>query len=80
MIIFDWHASESAQQKLVLCDDKAGISGKASLPFNPNITATVSTECISEFRYHAQIRPSSVETEDDTFKSPNGQDVIPPLF
>ncbi|WMY72333.1 type VI secretion system tip protein TssI/VgrG [Buttiauxella selenatireducens] len=73
IFFFDWHASEGTQQKLVLCDDKAGISGKASLPFNPNTATGVTTECISQFRYHAQIRPSSVETEDYTFKSPNWQ-------
>ncbi|WBM68868.1 type VI secretion system tip protein VgrG [Buttiauxella sp. WJP83] len=70
IFFFDWHAPEGAEQKLVLTDDVAGISGQATLPFNPNITTGVTTECISQFRYHAQIRPSSVETQDYTFKTP----------
>ena len=54
----------------MLCDDVAGISTLGSLPFNPNTRSEVSTECISEFRYRAQVRPSSVENQDYTFKTP----------
>ncbi|EMX5169699.1 type VI secretion system tip protein TssI/VgrG, partial [Citrobacter freundii] len=39
------------------------------MPFNPN-AREVTTECISAFRYRAQIRPSSVENQDYTFKTP----------
>ncbi|EDT6764279.1 type VI secretion system tip protein VgrG [Salmonella enterica subsp. enterica] len=71
IFFYDWHATDSADQKLVLTDDAAGASALATpLPFNPNISAEVSVECISQFRYHAQIRPSSVETQDYTFKTP----------
>ncbi|MFS3823605.1 contractile injection system protein, VgrG/Pvc8 family, partial [Citrobacter freundii] len=58
------------EQKLVLCDDVAGVSTLRSLPFNPNTGSEVSTECVSEFRYRAQVRPSSVENQDYTFKTP----------
>ncbi|EHC2484324.1 type VI secretion system tip protein VgrG, partial [Escherichia coli] len=37
---------------------------------NPNTRTEVSTLCISQFRYSAQIRPSSVVTKDYTFKRP----------
>ena len=67
---FDWCTPEGTEQKLVLCDDVAGVSSLGSMPFNPNTTAEASTEHISQFRYHAQIRPSSVETQDYTFKTP----------
>lgn len=70
IFIFDWFAPEGPEQKLVLCDDVAGVSSLGAMPFNPNATTEVSTECISQFRYHAQIRPSSVETQDYTFKTP----------
>ncbi|EFE4467183.1 type VI secretion system tip protein TssI/VgrG, partial [Escherichia coli] len=36
----------------------------------PNTRTEVSTLCISQFRYSAQIRPSSVVTKDYTFKRP----------
>ncbi|EFC6694472.1 type VI secretion system tip protein VgrG, partial [Escherichia coli] len=39
-------------------------------PWNPNTRTEVSTLCISQFRYSAQIRPSSVVTKDYTFKRP----------
>ncbi|WP_080949927.1 type VI secretion system tip protein VgrG [Citrobacter amalonaticus] len=70
IFFFDWHAPEGPEQKLVLCDDVAGVSPAGEMPFNPNTTTEVSTECISQFRYQAQIRPSSVETQDYTFKTP----------
>ncbi|WP_275044591.1 contractile injection system protein, VgrG/Pvc8 family, partial [Citrobacter freundii] len=52
-----------------LCDDIAGVSTLGDMPFNPN-AREVTTECISAFRYRAQIRPSSVENQDYTFKTP----------
>lgn len=69
IFFFDWFHPTSPDQKLVLCDDVAGVSTLGSLPFNPN-TREVSTECISEFHYRAQVRPSSVENQDYTFKTP----------
>jgi type VI secretion system secreted protein VgrG len=69
IFFFDWLHPTGPGQKLVLCDDVAGLSSLGSLPFNPNIREP-STECISEFRYRAQIRPSSVENQDYTFKTP----------
>ena len=67
---FDWHAPEGAEQKLVLCDDVAGLSSLGVIPFNPNTSTEVSTECISSFLYRARTGPSSVETQDYTFKTP----------
>ncbi|MCO5781547.1 type VI secretion system tip protein VgrG [Citrobacter sp. BR102] len=67
---FDWCSPAGTEQKLVLCDDVAGVSTLGSLPFNPNTSSEVSTECVSEFRYRAQVRPSSVENQDYTFKTP----------
>ncbi|MEF5993886.1 type VI secretion system tip protein TssI/VgrG, partial [Escherichia coli] len=40
------------------------------IPWNPNTRTEVSTLCISQFRYSAQIRPSSVVTKGYTFKRP----------
>ncbi|EPZ3215232.1 type VI secretion system tip protein TssI/VgrG, partial [Escherichia coli] len=40
------------------------------IPWNTNTRTEVSTLCISQFRYSAQIRPSSVVTKDYTFKRP----------
>ncbi|HFW1658818.1 TPA: type VI secretion system tip protein TssI/VgrG, partial [Salmonella enterica subsp. houtenae serovar [1],40:z4,z23:-] len=67
---FDWHAPQGAAQKLVLCDDVAGVSTLGEMPFNPNTDTEVSTMCISSFRYRARTGPSSVETQDYTFKTP----------
>lgn len=69
IFFFDWLHPTGPDQTLVLCDDVAGVSTLGSLPFNPNIREA-STECISAFRYQAQIRPSSVENQDYTFKTP----------
>lgn len=70
IFFFDWHAPSGEEQKLVLCDDVAGVSSMGAILFNPNVAAGESAECIYQFRYHAQIRPSSVETQDYTFKTP----------
>lgn len=70
IFFYDWHAKDNPDQKLVLSDDVAGVSSLGELPFNPNMATEVTTECISAFGYHAQIRPSSVETQDYTFKAP----------
>ena len=67
---FDWHAPQGSEQKLVLCDDVAGVSTLGEMPFNPNTDTEVSTMCISSFRYRARTGPSSVETQDYTFKTP----------
>lgn len=70
IFFFDWYAPEGPEQKLVLCDDVAGVSSLGEMPFNPNTSTEVSTECISSFRYRARTGPSSVETQDYTFKTP----------
>ncbi|TGB74230.1 type VI secretion system tip protein VgrG [Escherichia sp. E4694] len=70
IFFFDWHAPEGEEQKLVLCDDVAGVSSLGEMPFNPNTSTEVSTECISSFRYRARTGPSSVETQDYTFRTP----------
>ena len=67
---FDWCSPAGTAQTLVLCDDVAGVSALGFLPFNPNTRSEVSAECVSEFRYRAQVRPSSVENQDYTFKTP----------
>ncbi len=67
---FDWCAPQGPEQKLVLCDDVAGVSTLGEMPFNPNTDTEVSTECISSFRYRARTGPSSTETQDYTFKTP----------
>lgn len=54
----------------MLCDDVAGVSSLGEMPFNPNTGTEVSTVCISSFRYRARTGPSSVETQDYTFKTP----------
>ncbi|EDP8709172.1 type VI secretion system tip protein VgrG, partial [Salmonella bongori] len=67
---FDWHAPEGPAQKLVLCDDAAGVSSLGEIPFNPDTATEVSTDCISSFRYRARTGPSSVEIQDYTFRTP----------
>ncbi|QVP38080.1 type VI secretion system tip protein VgrG [Salmonella bongori serovar 40:z35:-] len=67
---FDWNAPEGPEQKLVLCDDVAGVSTLGKIPFNPNTSTEVAMECISSFRYRARTGPSSVEIQDYTFKTP----------
>ncbi|MCN6372501.1 type VI secretion system tip protein VgrG, partial [Escherichia coli] len=41
------------------------------LPFNPDTSAGAETECVSMFRYEAHVRPSSVQSQDYTFKVPD---------
>ncbi|EER7463140.1 type VI secretion system tip protein VgrG, partial [Escherichia coli] len=57
-------------QSLVLCDTVLYLPESFEIPWNPNTRTEVSTLCISQFRYSAQIRPSSVVTKDYTFKRP----------
>jgi len=71
IFFYDWPAPDSAEQELMLTDDVAGAPAlETPLPFNPDGNTDASTACISKFRYHAQIRPSSVETQDYTFQVP----------
>ncbi|EIH0288661.1 type VI secretion system tip protein VgrG, partial [Escherichia coli] len=61
---------KSTDQSLVLCDTVRHLPESFETPWNPNTRTEVSTLCISQFRYSAQIRPSSVVTKDYTFKRP----------
>ncbi|WP_345768531.1 type VI secretion system tip protein TssI/VgrG, partial [Escherichia coli] len=61
----------SPEQKLTLCDDVAGLSQAGEFPFNPDTSAGAETECVSMFRYEAHVRPSSVQSQDYTFKVPD---------
>ncbi|HCL5351118.1 TPA: type VI secretion system tip protein VgrG, partial [Salmonella enterica] len=58
------------EQRLAVCDDVAGLSDMGEIPFNPDTTTGGTAEHISEFRYRAQISPSSVESRDWTFRTP----------
>ncbi|WP_330985185.1 MULTISPECIES: type VI secretion system tip protein TssI/VgrG [Enterobacterales] len=70
IFFFDGVATEGATQTMVLCDDAAGLASATEMPFNPN-ASEASTACIHEFCYLAQVRPSSVQTQDYTFKVPD---------
>ena len=70
IFFFDRHVTDTPSQTLTLCDDAAGLPRTDEIPFNPNPTTTLLPLTISTFRYQAQIRPSSVETQDYTFKVP----------
>ncbi|TKU68092.1 type VI secretion system tip protein VgrG, partial [Citrobacter sp. wls710] len=72
IFFFDRFSPEGADQKMTLCDNVAGLSRlPASIAFNPNTTTEVTTECISQFRYEATVSPSSVTSQDYTFKVPD---------
>ncbi|MEB4674967.1 type VI secretion system tip protein VgrG, partial [Enterobacteriaceae bacterium G50] len=71
IFFFERFAAASPEQKLTLCDDVAGLSQAGTLPFNPNTSAGAETECVSMFRYEAHVRPSSVQSQDYTFKVPD---------
>ena len=71
LFFFERFAADSPEQKLTLCDDVAGLSQAGELPFNPDTSAGAETECVSMFRYEAYVRPSSVQSQDYTFKVPD---------
>ncbi|EFJ57747.1 Rhs element Vgr protein, partial [Escherichia coli MS 185-1] len=52
-------------------DDVAGLSQAGEFPFNPDASTGAETECVSMFRYEAHVRPSSVQSQDYTFKVPD---------
>ncbi|EIQ4513160.1 type VI secretion system tip protein VgrG, partial [Salmonella enterica] len=70
IFFFERCGKEGAEQKLAVCDDVAGLTSAGTLAFNPDTGTGGSTEYISDFHYRAKIRPSSVETQDYTFKTP----------
>ncbi|EAO2688011.1 type VI secretion system tip protein VgrG [Salmonella enterica] len=70
IFFFERCGKEGPEQRLAVCDDVAGLSDMGEMPFNPDTTTGGTTEYISEFRYRAQIGPSSVENQDYTFKTP----------
>ncbi|HBH4496099.1 TPA: type VI secretion system tip protein VgrG, partial [Escherichia coli] len=71
IFFFERFAADSPEQKLTLCDDVAGLSQAGELPFNPDTSTGAETECVSMFRYEAHVRPSSVQSQDYTFKVPD---------
>ncbi|HAS1034941.1 TPA: type VI secretion system tip protein VgrG [Enterobacter cloacae] len=72
IFFFDKHSPDGPEQTLTLCDDIAGLySLPDALPFNPNTTTEVTSECVSTFRYVATVSPSSVQSQDYTFKVPD---------
>ncbi|MGF6270094.1 type VI secretion system secreted protein VgrG [Lelliottia nimipressuralis] len=72
IFFYDKHAPVGPNQKLMLCDDIAGLSPlNDTIIFNPNITTEVNSECISAFQYDAGVRASSVVSKDYTFKVPD---------
>ncbi|WP_049858139.1 type VI secretion system Vgr family protein, partial [Trabulsiella odontotermitis] len=70
IFFFDQPVPDGAGQTLMLTDNEAGMVSAGEITFNPDRQAGTSRVCISEFRYQAQVRPSSVETKDYTFTSP----------
>lgn len=67
--IFYFDKMQDGKSQLTLTDDVLSVQEVDVLPFNPNSVST-DTACISEIRYRAQIRPSSVSTKDYTFECP----------
>ena len=71
IFFYDKMSADEPSQKLTLCDDVAGLSQLPTpISFNPNTTTEVTNECISVFCYEANVRPSSVMSQDYTFKVP----------
>lgn len=70
IFFYDRPSAEGDGLALRLTDDEAGLYPAGEMTFNPDSRADTSSPCISEFRYQVQVRPSSVETKDYTFKSP----------
>lgn len=71
IFFFDKLSPKGQEQTLSLCDDVAGLPALPdAVPFNPNVLE-VTTECISAFRYEATIAPSSLQSQDYTFKVPD---------
>ncbi|EDW1644279.1 type VI secretion system tip protein VgrG, partial [Salmonella enterica subsp. enterica] len=70
IFFFERCGKEGPEQRLAVCDDVAGLTSAGTLAFNPNTTTGGSTEYISDFHYRAKIRPSVVEIQDYTFKTP----------
>lgn len=70
IFFYEEHAQKSTDQSLVLCDTVRYLPDAFEIPWNPNTRTEVSTRCISQFRYSAQIRPSQTIVKDYTFKRP----------
>ncbi|ECD9477131.1 type VI secretion system tip protein VgrG [Salmonella enterica subsp. houtenae] len=72
MFFYEEHARKGTRQMLVFCDRVVCLPDAFPLPFNPQPRSTT-TECISQFRHSAQIRPAYVIAKDYTFKAPGWQ-------
>ncbi|WP_368543484.1 type VI secretion system tip protein TssI/VgrG [Enterobacter soli] len=74
IFFYDKLQPDSAEQKLTLCDDVSGLDQIAeALTFNPNVSTEVTEACVSVFQYEANVRPSSLISQDYTFKMPGWQ-------
>ncbi|HDR2159561.1 TPA: type VI secretion system tip protein VgrG [Enterobacter cancerogenus] len=74
IFFYDKILPEGDEQKLALCDDVSGLTAIAdAFPFNPNTSTQTINECINAFHYEANVRPSSLISQDYTFKMPGWQ-------
>ncbi|MBA7731013.1 type VI secretion system tip protein VgrG [Citrobacter freundii] len=72
IFFFDRLSPDGPEHTLTLCDDVAGLCSISDpVPFNPGTTTGVTAEYISTFRYEATVSPSSVQSQDYTFKVPD---------
>lgn len=67
---FDRHTTDGQAQRLVLCDDMAGVASAGDIPFNPDPGPDASVAYIRQFHSRARVRPAVVHTRDHTFKAP----------
>ncbi|EEM8095968.1 type VI secretion system tip protein VgrG [Salmonella enterica] len=74
IFFYDKLLPEASEQKLTLCDDVGSLYQiPDAFPFNPNMSTGTTVESISVFHYEASVRPSSVLSQDYTFKVPGWQ-------
>ncbi|MBA7731871.1 type VI secretion system tip protein VgrG, partial [Citrobacter freundii] len=72
IFFFDRLSPDGPEHTLTLCDDVAGLCSISDpVPFNPGTTTGATAEYISSFRYEATVSPSSVQSQDYTFKVPD---------
>lgn len=74
IFFYDQLLPEGTEQTLALCDNVASLYQIAmAFPFNPNTSGEAAVESISVFHYEASVRPSSILSQDYTFKVPGWQ-------
>lgn len=70
IFFYEEYADDGVSQWLILADNVAYLPDPIEIPYNPDKSSGTTTDHIDQFSHSFQVRPSSVVSQDYTFKRP----------